>query len=67
MIGNEENFPFLCFLLLNGLTYSQELRATWIVRDQLNSKEAITLAIDSIKSRNFNAIYVNVWSRGYPL
>lgn len=60
-------FLFFCFLLFNGITYSQELRATWIARDQLNSKDAIALAIDSIKLGNFNTIYVNVWSRGYPL
>ncbi|MCX8056857.1 MAG: family 10 glycosylhydrolase [Ignavibacteria bacterium] len=47
--------------------YSQELRGTWIARDQLGTKEALAQAIDSIAAANFNVVYVNVWSRGYPL
>lgn len=46
---------------------SQELRGTWIARDQLGTKEALAQAIDSIAAANFNVVYVNVWSRGYPL
>jgi uncharacterized lipoprotein YddW (UPF0748 family) len=47
--------------------HSQELRGTWIARDQLGTKEALAQAIDSIAAANFNVVYVNVWSRGYPL
>lgn len=50
-----------------GKLESQELRGTWIARDQLGTKEALAQAIDSIAAANFNVVYVNVWSRGYPL
>lgn len=52
---------------INGKLNSQELRGTWIARDQLGTKEALAQAIDSIAAANFNVVYVNVWSRGYPL
>lgn len=61
---------FLFILLLTlfcSNIYAQELRGTWIARDQLGTKEALAQAIDSIAAANFNVIYVNVWSRGYPL
>ncbi len=54
-------------LLFNIQTFSQELRGTWIARDQLGTKEALAQAIDSIADANFNVVYVNAWSRGYPL
>jgi len=60
----------LLFLTLSAcLTYiySQELRGTWLARDSFTSKEILAQAIDSIAAANFNTIYVNVWSRGYPL
>ena len=56
----------LIILTLQNLK-AQELRGTWIARDQLGTKEALAYAIDSIAAANFNVIYVNVWSRGYPL
>lgn len=56
---------FITSLLMRS--YSQELRGTWIARDQLGTKEALAQAIDSIAAANFNVVYVNVWSRGYPL
>lgn len=46
---------------------AQELRGTWIARDQLATKEALALAMDSLAANNFNVVYVNAWSRGYPL
>ncbi|MFN4110829.1 MAG: glycoside hydrolase family 10 protein, partial [Ignavibacteria bacterium] len=57
----------LLSLLLQSNLFSQELRGTWIARDQLGTKEALAYAIDSIAAANFNVVYVNVWSRGYPL
>ncbi len=57
----------LLYLLLQSNLFSQELRGTWIARDQLGTKEALAYAIDSIAAANFNVVYVNVWSRGYPL
>ncbi len=57
----------LIVLILFSLLRSQELRGTWIARDQLGTKEALAQAIDSLAANNFNVIYVNAWSRGYPL
>jgi uncharacterized lipoprotein YddW (UPF0748 family) len=44
-----------------------EVRATWIARDQLTSKETLAAAMDRAASNRFNTVYVNAWSRGYPL
>lgn len=60
-------FLIILSILSFKLIYSQELRGTWIARDQLGTKEALAQAIDSIAAANFNVIYVNAWSRGYPL
>jgi uncharacterized lipoprotein YddW (UPF0748 family) len=46
---------------------AQEVRGTWIARDSLGSKEALAQAMDRAASHHFNTVYVNVWSRGYPL
>ncbi|MCX8011029.1 MAG: family 10 glycosylhydrolase, partial [Ignavibacteria bacterium] len=35
--------------------------------DYLTSKEALAQAMDSLAVNNFNVVYVNAWSRGYPL
>lgn len=50
-----------------GRSQAQELRATWIARDQLASRDLIARAMDSLAANNFNTVIVNVWSRGYPL
>ncbi|MCR4417532.1 MAG: family 10 glycosylhydrolase [Ignavibacteria bacterium] len=60
-------FFILLLTLFSSCIYAQELRGTWIARDQLGTKEALAQAIDSIAAANFNVIYINVWSRGYPL
>lgn len=57
-------FTFVFFI---SIVRAQELRGTWIARDQLGTKEALAQAIDSLASNNFNVIYINAWSRGYPL
>jgi len=44
-----------------------EVRGTWLARDSLTSKDALAEAMDRAASNNFNVVYVNVWSRGYPL
>jgi len=63
-----KKFILILFLIIIYLeSHSQELRGTWIARDQLGTKEALAQAIDSIAAANFNVVYVNVWSRGYPL
>ncbi len=59
-------FLFLIEIFINQIN-AQELRGTWIARDQLTTKEALAQAIDSIAAANFNVVYVNAWSRGYPL
>lgn len=64
---NKKILILFFFILISRTNYSQELRGTWIARDQLGTKEALAQAIDSIAAANFNVIYVNVWSRGYPL
>lgn len=57
---------FLTFIISFNY-YAQELRGTWIARNSLTSKEALAQAMDSIAANNFNTVYINVWSRGYPL
>lgn len=59
-------FFFLIMIFISQIN-AQELRGTWIARDQLITKEALAQAIDSIAAANFNAVYINAWSRGYPL
>jgi uncharacterized lipoprotein YddW (UPF0748 family) len=44
-----------------------EVRATWLARDSLTSKETLATALGRAASNNFNVVYVNAWSRGYPL
>jgi len=62
-----KNLILIIFILIASNLFSQELRGTWIARDQLGTKEALAQAIDSIAAANFNVVYVNAWSRGYPL
>ncbi len=59
--------PLLILVFLSSLTYSQELRGTWLSRNQLVSKELIAVEMDSLAANNFNVVYVDAWSRGYPL
>lgn len=58
---------FALVLLICSFNYSQELRGTWLARNSLTSKEALAQAMDSLAKNNFNVVYVNAWSRGYPL
>ncbi len=55
------------FLLLNISGISQEFRGTWLARNNLTSKDVLAKAMDSLAANNFNTVFVNVWSRGYPL
>jgi uncharacterized lipoprotein YddW (UPF0748 family) len=65
----------LRLLLLTGIVASAsllaqakpEIRGVWIARDSLGTKEALREAIQKLAESNFNAAFVNVWSRGYPL
>ncbi len=56
-----------CLLLVGYNVFAQELRGVWFARDSIGTKDAIARAMDSLAANNFNVVYVNVWSRGYPL
>lgn len=60
-------FTAVLLFITAGYSFSQELRATWIARNSISNKETLARTIDSLASANFNVIYINVWSRGYPL
>ena len=46
---------------------SPELRGVWVDRAPLASRESIAAMLDTLLEARFNAVFVNVWSRGYPL
>ena len=61
---------FFCSLMASlalSTAGAGEVRSTWLARDSLASKDAIALAMNLAASNNFNVVYVNAWSRGYPL
>lgn len=60
-------FTIIFFLILAPKLFSQEFRATWLARDNMASKIDIAKAMDSLAANNFNVVFVNAWSRGYPL
>ena len=49
------------------LAAEPELRGVWVARDSLGSREQIRSMMQTLAGANFNAAFVNVWSRGYPL
>ncbi|MCC6549261.1 MAG: family 10 glycosylhydrolase [Ignavibacteriaceae bacterium] len=58
----------LIFILsVFSFNQAQEFRGTWIARNTLSSKESLAYAMDSLAKNNFNVVFINVWSRGYPL
>ncbi len=61
---------FLCLLVLAFQTLQAakpELRGVWVDRGPLASRESIRTMLDEIQQANMNAVFVDVWSRGYPL
>jgi len=44
-----------------------EIRGVWADREPLATRESIRGMLDALKAARFNAVFVNVWSRGYPL
>ena len=52
-------------LILRGAP--PELRGVWVDRAPLASRESIVIMLDEVKKANLNAVFVDVWSRGYPL
>jgi uncharacterized lipoprotein YddW (UPF0748 family) len=64
--------PILCWWLVNIALWAApapapEIRGVWVDRAPLASRESIRRMLDDLRGANFNAVYVNVWSRGYPL
>lgn len=57
----------LAALFLLPESNAGEVRSTWLARDSLVSKDTIAQAMNLAASNNFNVVYVNAWSRGYPL
>ena len=61
----------LALLLLASLPAlaapTPELRAVWVDRSSLESRQSIRDMMQSLAAANCNAAFVNVWSRGYPL
>lgn len=62
-----KKFLFIFLLTLVSFLNAQEFRGTWIARNTLSSKESLAYAMDSLAKNNFNVVFINVWSRGYPL
>jgi uncharacterized lipoprotein YddW (UPF0748 family) len=55
-------------LLLAALALpAAELRGVWVDRSSLESRDSIRDMMQNLASANFNAAFVNVWSRGYPI
>jgi uncharacterized lipoprotein YddW (UPF0748 family) len=44
-----------------------EIRGVWVDRAPLATRDSIRGMLDDLKDANCNAVFVNVWSRGYPL
>lgn len=44
-----------------------EIRAVWLDRSSLITREEIRSTLQQLAAANFNLVLVNVWSRGYPL
>ena len=57
-------------LTFNLFSQNSEHRGVWYVPRDGNAyktKPKIAADMDSIAKNNFNAVYVLVWARGYPL
>ena len=54
-------------LCLSSASFAGELRGVWVARDSLTTPATLKQTIERLAQANFNAVFVNVWSRGYPL
>jgi uncharacterized lipoprotein YddW (UPF0748 family) len=55
-------------LLLAALALpAAELRGVWVDRSSLESRDSIRDMMQNLAAANFNAAFVDVWSRGYPI
>jgi uncharacterized lipoprotein YddW (UPF0748 family) len=65
------NFLLLCAAMLlsvgQALLAQTELRAVWVARDGLTSRQKIQTTLDQLRAANVNVVCVNVWSRGYTI
>jgi uncharacterized lipoprotein YddW (UPF0748 family) len=57
----------ILLLCLASPLLAGELRGVWVARDSLTTPETLKQTIERLADANFNAVFVNVWSRGYPL
>lgn len=53
--------------ILPALAADAELRGVWVDRTTLRSRDTIRTMLERLDDGNFNAVLINVWSRGYPL
>ncbi len=72
MVGKMLKKGFLILLIFTSHLFSQiyEHRGVWYVPRNGNAyktKYEIALDMENIANNNFNAVYVLVWARGYPL
>lgn len=44
-----------------------ELRAVWVARDGLTSRQQIVATLDQLAAANLNVVCVNCWSRGFTI
>lgn len=57
----------LALCIVQSFSSAQELRGIWLSRNELGTKAQIAAVMDTLAANNFNTVYVNCWSRGYPL
>jgi uncharacterized lipoprotein YddW (UPF0748 family) len=61
---------FLVLVTLSNAIVAQELRGIWVTPRTGGSfwtKAEIARTMDTIAAANFNVVYFNAWSRGFPL
>lgn len=49
------------------LTAAVEFRGVWVARESLATRERLRETLVNLADANFNAVFINCWSRGYPL
>ncbi|MBL8177051.1 MAG: family 10 glycosylhydrolase [Bryobacterales bacterium] len=57
----------LLLLAAAAIAATPEVRGVWVARDSLGSQERLRETFTRLSEANFNTVFVNVWSRGYPL
>jgi uncharacterized lipoprotein YddW (UPF0748 family) len=68
MLISDVRIIFLfCLMAIDLFAANPELRGVWVDRVTLASREEMRSAFSKLADAHFNAVFVNVWSRGYPL